>query len=277
MGGVGEGVAAAVRPAPSGEVLTSVVFVRGVLPLVKVVVAEREELRRAFRGREGIVQVSVVTPEGVQAVHYVVSGGGLEVCLEVCEAPDVELAFGSLAHFNGFFKGRTKRLPRVRGVWSLRRLGLFVAFMRALLALSALLGAQGPPRDEATKALVVRLYFGLLSSGISGLNRAGHPEIARWAARSPDRVYAWSVDGHPEVAAYVRVKAGRTKAARGLYRRSKPFFTLRFDSLDSALGILLGTDDMLESTAAGKLIMEGAPEFGAQIGGFMVAVGEYAK
>jgi hypothetical protein len=143
--------------------------------------------------------------------------------------------------------------------------------------LSALLGATEPPTSERDKALVVRLYFALLSAGISGLNRAGHPEIAAWVARSPDRVYAWAVDGHPEVAAYLRVKAGRTKAARGEYRRSKPFFTLRFDSLDSALGILLDTDDMLASTAAGKLIMEGAPEFGAQIGAFMLAVGAYAK
>ena len=52
---------------------------------------------------------------------------------------------------------------------------------------------------------------------------------------------------------------------------------MRFDSLPSALGILLSTDDMLESTKKGKLIMDGAPEFGAQIGDFMMQVGDYAK
>ena len=56
-----------------------------------------------------------------------------------------------------------------------------------------------------------------------------------------------------------------------------PFFTLRFDSFKSALGTLLGTDDMLESTKSGKLIMDGAPEFGAQIGDFMMQVGAYAQ
>ncbi|GAB77177.1 hypothetical protein SAMN05421595_0992 [Austwickia chelonae] len=277
MGGVEEVAVVAQEGEVSEEVLTSVVFLRGVLPLVKVLVAERAECGRGFRGREGVVQVAVDGPDGVRAVHYVVADGDLEVRLGVCESPDVELFFGSLAHFNAFFKGRTKRLPRIRGIWRPGGFMLFIAFMRVLMALSSLLGADRPPRDEATKSLVVRLYFGLLSSGISGLNRAGHPEIARWAARSPDRVYAWSVDGHPEVAAHLRVRAGRTKAARGAYLRSKPFFTLRFDSLDSALGILLDIDDMLESTASGKLVMEGAPEFGAQIGGFMMAVGEYAK
>ena len=56
-----------------------------------------------------------------------------------------------------------------------------------------------------------------------------------------------------------------------------PFFTLRFDSFKSALGTLLGTDDMLESTKSGKLIMDGAPEFGAQLGGFLLMIGDLAK
>jgi hypothetical protein len=52
---------------------------------------------------------------------------------------------------------------------------------------------------------------------------------------------------------------------------------MRFDSLDSALGILMGTADMLEFTKASKLIMDGAPEFGAQIGAYMMMVGDYAQ
>ncbi|MBQ7595534.1 MAG: hypothetical protein IJU45_02585, partial [Clostridia bacterium] len=86
-----------------------------------------------------------------------------------------------------------------------------------------------------------------------------------------------AVDNHPEVSAYLRVKAGKTRAGRGTYKRAMPFFTMRFDSLDSALGILMSTDDMLESTKAGKLIMDGAPEFGAQIGDYMMLVGSYAQ
>lgn len=56
-----------------------------------------------------------------------------------------------------------------------------------------------------------------------------------------------------------------------------PFFTLRFDTLDSALGTLLGTDDMLTAVKQGHIIMDGAPEFGGQFGGFMLAVGDLAK
>ena len=56
-----------------------------------------------------------------------------------------------------------------------------------------------------------------------------------------------------------------------------PFFTMRFDNFDSALGILMQTADMLESVKEGKLIMDGAPEFGAQLGDFMMQVGAYAQ
>jgi hypothetical protein len=34
---------------------------------------------------------------------------------------------------------------------------------------------------------------------------------------------------------------------------------------------------MLEATKAGRLIMDGGPEFGAQLGGFMLEVGDLAK
>ena len=99
----------------------------------------------------------------------------------------------------------------------------------------------------------------------------------RQALQSPDRVYAIGVDGHPDVSAYIRIKAGNSKAGRGTYKRSLPFFNMRFPTYDDALGILLGTADMLDSLKAGKLILDGAPEFAGQIGNFMFAVADYAK
>ena len=105
----------------------------------------------------------------------------------------------------------------------------------------------------------------------------GHPEIHDWTSKSPDRVYAFAVDGYPQVAAYLRIKAGKSRAGRGEYKRAMPFFTLRFNNLDSALGILMSIDDMLEATKAGRLVMDGGPEFGAQIGGFMLEIGALAK
>ena len=106
---------------------------------------------------------------------------------------------------------------------------------------------------------------------------SGTPRPTVQSCKSPDRVYAWAVNGHDELSAYLRIKAGKSRAGRGVYKRAMPFFTLRFDSLDSALGILLGLDDMLDSAKKGKLIMEGAPEFGAQIGEYMLTVAGFIQ
>lgn len=261
---------------PASERYAHRVFLDAVLPLVKVIKDDVPALDKGFAGLSGTVQVSVRMLDGsVTATHFVVEDGAVHVVRGVAPSrPGVELAFGSVQKFNAFFRGSMTALPRIRGVRSPR---LLVAFFRVLLKLSALLGASDPPKDEGTKKLAVKCFYYLLSSGISQLNKAGHPEVTKWARTSPDRVYAWSVDGYPDVAAYIRVKAGKTKASRGAYQRAKPFFTMRFDNLDSALGILLEKDDLLESTAKEKLIMEGAPEFGAQIGAFMMLVGSLAK
>ena len=52
---------------------------------------------------------------------------------------------------------------------------------------------------------------------------------------------------------------------------------MKFDTAQHALMILLGTGDMLQMTKDKQLIMEGAPEFGAMIGDYMMIVGDLAS
>jgi len=257
------------------------IFLNAALPLVKVIASDIPALAKKFANAHCIFQVSAMDPDapsGKVATHFTVNNGEWSVCAD-CVATNamVELQFKSIDAFVAFFKGKMSpaTLPAMKG--AVKHMGMFLAFMQVLLKMSALLGATAPPADEATKVLLVKSFFYLLSSGISCLNKNGHEAIHGWAEQSPDRVYSWAVDGHPEVAAYIRVKAGKSRAGRGEYKRAMPFFTLRFDSLDSALGILLDTDDMMEATKAGRLIMDGAPEFGAQLGEYMLTVAAYAK
>ena len=142
--------------------------------------------------------------------------------------------------------------------------------------MAGLLQAKDKPMSEDDKILLVKLYFYLLANGISQLNKAGHPDIKNWAQKSPDRVYAFAVNGHPEISSWLRVKAGNSKSGRGEYTRCKPFFRMRFDTIDHALDILLQKADMIAYTAESKLIMDGAPEFGAQLGQFMIIIAGYA-
>lgn len=255
------------------DIYSAAIFFNAVIPLLREI-AERIDLKKAFAGKSGVMQISACDGDDLWATHFVLENGAWTTKLGAAEKPDVELSFKDLQSFNGFFKGTSKKLPKIKGF---RKLSLLIPLFRTLLKMQSLLSAEDIPHDLETKSLLTRLYFYLLSSGISQLNKKGHPQIAEWVKQSPNRIYAWTVDGYPDVAAHLRVQAGKSKAMRGQYKRSQPFFTMRFDSLDSALSILLGKGDMIEMIASEQLILEGAPEFGAKIGDYMLLVGDYAK
>ncbi len=255
------------------------IFLNAALPLVKVIANDVPSLKKKFENAHAVIQVSCLDPDvegGKVGMHFVVNSGEWLVHTCLTEDPHIELEFKSVEALNDFFKGNISLggIPKIRG---LKYAGTLVSFVMVLLKMADLLGATEPPKDEETKELLVKCYFYLLSSGISQLNKMGHPEIHDWTLKSPDRVYAFAVDNYPQVSAFIRIKAGKSRAGRGEYKRAMPFFTLRFNNLDSALGILMSIDDMLEATKAGRLVMDGGPEFGAQIGGFMLEIGALAK
>ncbi len=255
------------------------IFLNAALPLVKVIANDVPSLKKKFENAQAVIQVSCLDPEceaGKQGMHFIVNKGEWEVHTCLTMDPEIELEFKSMEALNDFFKGNITPagIPKIKG---LKKAGVLISFVMVLLKMANLLGATEPPKDEETKELLVKCYFYLLSSGISQLNKMGHPEIRDWTSKSPDRVYAFAVDNYPQVSAFIRIKAGKSRAGRGEYKRAMPFFTLRFNNLDSALGILMSIDDMLEATKAGRLVMDGGPEFGAQIGGFMLEIGALAK
>lgn len=264
------------------ELYANKIFFNAALPLIKVLAQDVPSLKKQYEKVHAVIQVSALDPDaegGKIGMHYVVNGSEdwLVHLNRVDPKPHVELEFKSVEAMNAFFKGKISpaTLPKMRGV--AKHFSAFKAFLMTLLKMSSVLSATEPPEKEEDKQLMVKCMFYLLTSGISQLNKMGHEEIHDWTSKSPDRVYALAVNDHPEVAAFIRIKAGKSRAGRGEYKRAMPFFTLRFDSFDSALGILLGTADMLESVKQGHLIMDGAPEFGGQFGGFMLAVGDLAK
>ena len=263
---------------PTNETLyTNKVFQAAALPLLKVISTDVPSLHKQFKGVDAIYQVSAMADGEKHAVHFHVENGEwTKVCLEPYSGDgkiDAELAFSSMEKMNAFMKGDMLKLP----AFKIGNLKKFVLFMQVLLKMSSLLNMEEPPEDETTQVLLCKLYFYLLSSGISALNKMGEPKISEWVKASPDRCYQWSVEGFPETTAYLRIKEGRSKAGRGAYPRAKPFFTMKFDTPKSALLILLDIGDMFDMTANSQLIMEGGPEFGVQIGDMMMHVGGYGK
>jgi hypothetical protein len=84
-------------------------------------------------------------------------------------------------------------------------------------------------------------------------------------------VYQIVVDG-TDIAAYLRVKAGKSKAGRGKYTRRSPFVTMRFNGLDGAIAVLLRDAEFVEAVDKGYVSVEGAPEYAAQMNNFMMRI-----
>lgn len=253
----------------------STIFFKAAIPLLKVIATDVPKIGNKLKGKSFVLQLSALDEGKKYATHFVIEDGEFNVKLSVHDKPDIELEFPNMEHFCNFMSGKTMKLPKLKGVF--KNLGAFITVMRLLLKMASLLQAEDKPKTEEDKFLLVKLYFYLLSAGISQLNKVGHPAIHDWAKISPDRVYAFAVNDQPELSAWIRVKAGNTKSGRGEYTRCKPFFRMRFDTVDHALDILLQQADMIEYTAQGRLIMDGAPEFGAQLGNFMMTIAAYAK
>lgn len=255
------------------------IFFNCAIPLLKVIVESCPEIEKKFKGKNFVFQISAKydgADNGKLATHYVVKDGKFETHVSEChEKPDIELEFSDVKKFITFFSGKGMPLPKMKGI--VKNLGTFISLLMALLKMAGLLQATEPPKTEEEQALLVKLFFYLLPNGISQLNKAGHPQIHEWALSSPDRAYAFAVTGYDELNSYIRVKEGNTKSGRGVYPRCKPFLTLRFDNPIHALGILLGTGDMIDFISKGFLTVEGAPEFAAIVGDFMFLVGDYAK
>lgn len=259
------------------RLMANKIFLNAVLPLLKTILEDTPAMQKKWMKHE-VCQVSCITDEGGKnATHFIFDEGVCtpkKGCYEE-GTPDLELEFTSIDHLNDFFKNKTKKLPKLKG--ALKHPGLLVRFLMLLMKMAGLLGLIEAPKKEADQVLLVKCMFYLLSRGINILNKMGHPDVSEWVAPSPDRVYAWAVEGHPDLVAHLRIKKGKSMARRGAYTRSMPFFTMKFDSPVSALGILLQTDDMIESTISGKLQMVGGPEFGAQLGDHMMLVGSFVK
>lgn len=265
------------------DMFTNKLFLCAALPLLKTIANDVPSLKKKFEKTHAVIQISAddpSAPDGKWATHFIINEGEWVVHADKVsdkEHTTVELEFKSVEQMNAFFKGKIGpgTLPKMHGI--VKNMPTFISFMMVLLKMSDLLTAKEAPEDEETQQLMVKCFFYLLTSGISTLNKMGHEEVHDWTSKSPDRVYALSVNGHPEVNAFIRIKAGHSKAGRGDYKRAMPFFTLRFDSFKSALGTLLGIDDMLEATKSGKIVMDGGPEFGGIFGGFLLTVGSYVQ
>ncbi len=243
------------------DVLAARILLRGALPLLKVILAEDERKAAKFRGVNATVQFAVKGSDLGSYLEWV--DGELDVKHEIHPNPTIAFRFKTPAKLVAFLTGKIA-LPSIRGWY---HVGLLAKVVPLLLSLKILM-PDVVPTDPEKKALKVKLLMYMVTTALSQLNKGGEPEMVKMVAKSPDRIYQWSVlpDG-PH--AYLRMKAGKTKAGRGLYTRRRPFVHMKFDGLEGAFAVLTSQVDTVEAVKVGHLELDGSPEYAKEIGVFM--------
>lgn len=258
--------------ARSREFLRTRLFLRAALPCVKVMLEDDPGTKKRFKGVNAVVQfVAKNQPRAVGAYLWFEDGDvrveqGFWDADGLGREPDITFTFASLTKLNDFFAGKTV-LPGIRG---LTHPALVAKVVQLLLGLKLML-PSAQPKDPAKRQLKLKLTLYMITTALSQYNKGGDPEMERWTAKQPDRIYQFSVE--PEgIAAYLRVRGGRTKAGRGVYERRRPFVHMRFNGVDGALAVMNKEVEFVEGVGKGYVRIDGSPEYAANLNDFMMRV-----
>ncbi len=258
--------------ASTREFLRTRLFLRAALPTVSVLLEDDPATAKRFKGVNAVVQfVAKNQPRAVGAYLWFENGAvrveqGFWDAGHLGREPDITFTFASLAKLSDFFAGKTV-LPSIRG---LTKPALLAKVVQLLLALKLML-PSAQPTDPAKRRLKLKLTVYMITTALSQYNKGGDPEMQRWTAKQPDRIYQFSVE--PEgIAAYLRVRGGQTKAGRGIYERRRPFVHMRFNGVDGALAVMNKEVDFVDGVGKGYVRIDGSPEYGANLNDFMMRV-----
>ncbi|MCZ7583213.1 MAG: hypothetical protein M5R36_07675 [Deltaproteobacteria bacterium] len=144
--------------------------------------------------------------------------------------------------------------------------------LTAIRVLPLLLGLKIlDPRNLPTKpelqARKVKFTLYMITNALSQLNKYGDKKMVDWTTPQPERIFQWAVTDGP--AAYLRVKAGKTKSGRGVYERKRPFVLMQFPDTHGAFMVLTSQAPLVEAVAKGFVVTEGAMEYSKDIGEHM--------
>ena len=248
------------------EFLVSRIFLRAALPVMKLMIEDDPKVRQKFQGVDATVQFVAKDAAGPVGAYLKFADAAFEVVQGLAENPDITFSFSSVAKMNAMFAGKPV-LPWIKGI---TKIGLLVKVFGLLLGLKILMpNAKPKTREQAILKVKMTLY--MVSTALSQLNKAGDPDMVKWTTKQPERIYQWSCE--PEgIACYLKVKAGKTKAGRGYYTRRKPFVHMKFSGVDSALPVITNQVDTVQAIAKGLVVNDGSPEYGAQVGDFMLKI-----
>lgn len=255
----------------SREELTSRLVLNAVLPVIRVMLEDDPRMKKRFEKTQAKVQFQARDKEGYMGAYLDFNQGEFSVHQGFTEKPDLLFSFSSLKAMNDMFRGKPvlpspgPLLPAL-----LTKPRLLTSVFSVLLGMKLLMPTAKPKTPEQAH-LKVKMTLYMVSTALSQMNKAGDPDMQAWTAKQPERIYQWSVDD-TDIACYLKVKAGKSKAGRGVYARRQPFVHMSFKSVDAALPVLANTIDTVSAISQGLIFSDGSPEYGGRLGDFMMKV-----
>lgn len=244
--------------------LTTRIILHAILPVMKVVISDDPTMKKRFETVQARVQFVAKNGAGNLGAALVFNRGELTIEQGVGQPADLTFSFGSPEKFNAFLAGKPV-IPMIKGLTNIRLLAKVVSL---LLAMKILMPTARPKMPDK-KRLKVKMIIYMITTALSQYNKGGDPDMAAWTKKQPDRIYQMSVDKEDDIAGYLRVKAGKSKAGRGFYTRRRPFVHIRFASVNDALPILLNDIEFVQAVGQNLVTIEGSPEYGANLNDFM--------
>ncbi len=252
------------------DIMTARLFFRAAFPVMKVPLNDDPKIKKLFESEKANVQFSADNGGEKIGCYLTFDNGDFKATEGLCEDPDITMHFSSVAKMNVMLSGGTA-LPKIKGF---KRLVLLSKVFRLLLSLKLMMPTVRP-KDPHKQYLKVKMSLYMVTTALSVFNKLEDEQMKEWTSKQPDRVYQFTVEPYDEeegIAAYLRVKAGKTKAGRGVYKRRRPFVHFRFNHVDGAMKVLLKDVEFVEAVEKDCVSIDGSPEYASQLNDFMAVL-----
>lgn len=246
------------------DLLTTRINLRAIFPVMKVILSDDPKMQKRFKDVTATVQFKGIYNGEEIGACLVFKNGNLEIEQGISNNPTLTFSFRSIEKMNAMLAGKPA-IPKIKG-WL--NIGLLIKIFSLLLSLTIMMPNNRPKTPEK-KRLKIKMVIYMVTTALSQYNKGGDPEMVAWTKKQPDRIYQMSVDSEEDIAAYLRIKAGKSKAGRGFYKRRRPFVHMKFANIDGALAVILKDVEFVEGLEKGYVSIEGSPEYAANMNDFM--------
>ena len=248
------------------DLMTAKLFFNAAFPVMQVLIDDDPKLNKKFKDFRATVQFGALDDREPLFCHLVFDDGKVTVTQGKADAPDLALTFSEVGKMNALLKGGLA-LPSIKG-----RLKLLLHVLPLLMGLKIMTKDNAKLKSPAEKALKVKCSLYMITRALSKYNKLGAPDMQEFCARQPDRIYQFRVEenGDPAyIAAYLRIKTGKSKSGHGVYERRSPFVLFRFASVDGALKVLDKEVEFVEGVEKGYVETVGSPEYAMYLNDYM--------